>query len=245
MTDPERLLQAEGGGLSSALLRAGRAEGPSEKLLGDTLLAVGVGAAGVAAGALAAGSGSAVLKAGGTTGLTTLAIKWLGIGAVSGVVTVGATIGVVQGLNPAPKPQAAVAAPALVVAAPAPIRASPGVAPEAPAPVEAISAPPRRSTVAPALEAPLPSITDETRAVDQARRELREGNLGQALATLDRYDRLPGPHRLQQEALLLRMDALVRSGNPHAARVVAKRLLDQSPSGPHAARARQVLGDKD
>ena len=44
MTDPERLLQVEGGGLSSALLRAGRADGPSEKLLGDTLLAVGVGA---------------------------------------------------------------------------------------------------------------------------------------------------------------------------------------------------------
>ena len=39
MTDPERLLDTDGGGLSAALLRAGRAEGPSDKLLADTLVA--------------------------------------------------------------------------------------------------------------------------------------------------------------------------------------------------------------
>ncbi len=78
--------------------------------------------------------------------------------------------------------------------------------------------------------------------VERTRRELSAGNASGALGTLDAYDRLPGPHRLQQEALLLRMDALVKAGNAGAARVVAKSLLDQSPSGPHAARARQVLG---
>ena len=64
MTDPERLLDTDGGGLSAALLRAGRAEGPSDKLLADTLVAAGIGAAvvgaGAAATALGAGSGSAL-----------------------------------------------------------------------------------------------------------------------------------------------------------------------------------------
>lgn len=245
MTDPERLLDCDGAGLSAALLRAGREEGPSEKLLSDTLLAVGVGAAvagaGAAASALAAGSSGAMLKAGGTTSLTTLAIKWLGIGAVGGVVTVGAAVGVEDRMHAAPAPQLAVVAPPASVepraAAPKP---SPGPALAEPEPQ--VAAPTTPPPSAPSIKPAVPSIAEETRAIDQARRELSAGNASGALGTLDAYDRLPGPRRLQQEALLLRMDALVKAGNAGAARVVAKSLLDQSPSGPHAARARQVLG---
>lgn len=248
MTDPERLLDTDGGGLSAALLRAGRAEGPSDKLLADTLVAAGIGAAvvgaGAAATALGAGSGSALLKAGSTTSLTTLAIKWLGIGAVGGVVTVSAAVGVEKSMHSAPAPQVTAAAPAASIdTRSSPPKPAPGPARPEPEPVA--SAPITPPPSAPAVKPTAPSIAEETRAIDQARRELASGNASAALATLDAYDRLPGPHRLQPEALLVRMDALAKSGNAAAARVVAKSLLDQSPNGPHAARARQVLGSGD
>lgn len=248
MTDPERLVDAESASLAVTLLRAGRDDAPSERLLGDTLAALGVGAAvvgtGAAASALAASSASTALEAGGTSSLASLAVKWLGIGAVGGALSVGAAVGVEHSLSPTPRPQPVVAARA---AEPPPPKADEPRAPVAAvAPPEAPSPPPATPLVsAPASSAKpaAPSIAEETAAIDRARRELARGEPRAALATLDDYDRRPGQHRLQQEALLLRMDALARSGNTEAAKVVAKSLLDQSPNGPHAARARQVLGD--
>lgn len=244
MNDPERLLDSDRTGLTAALIAAGREDAPSERLLADTLAVIGAGtavvAAGAAATALGAGSSATALKAGGTTSLAALAFKWLGIGAAGGALTVGAAIGVERAASPGPSPREPAAAAAkaspTTEAAPPPVRpALPAAAP--PAPLEPVP------SVAPSAKKPARlSIADETQALDRARRELASGNARGALLTLDAYDQSPGPRRLQQEALLLRMDALEKSGNPSAAKIVAQSLLDQSPNGPHAARARKILG---
>ena len=233
MTDPERLLQVEGGGLSTALLRAGRDDGPSEKLLGTPCWrwesARGPGRRcrrprrrvqrrGREGGQQHRPDDPRDQVAGHRRG------RRRGDG--------GRHHRSRSEPEPCAKPPATVAAPARIVEAPAPTGWPPEWRRRRRRRSRPSALPPRRSTVAPALEAPLPSIADETRAIDQARRELREGNAGQALATLDQYDRLPGPHRLQQEALLLRMDALVRSGNAPAARLVAKSCSTTAPMAP-------------
>jgi len=246
MTDPERLLDLDRDGLPASLIRAAREDAPSDRLLGETLLALGVGAtvvgAGAATGALAASSASALSKAGAAPSLAIMAAKWLGVGALGGAMTVSAAVGVERAVSAPPaRPAATAPARALVVPAPTATSATKPAAPEQVEDAPKPAAPP--SVLAPARAATAPSIAEETAAVDRARRELAQGNAAAALATLDEYDRRPGTHRLQQEALLLRMDALARSGNLAAAKTVAKSLLAQDPKGPHAARARRVLGD--
>lgn len=98
MSDPERLLE-QGGGLAKVLLRAGCDERPSQKSFRRTLAAIGAStvvgsmtaeAAG-GAGAVASGvAGSAAAKAGAGTISLVLAAKWLAIGGLGGLLTMGA-----------------------------------------------------------------------------------------------------------------------------------------------------------
>src|SRR5262245_29726249 len=99
-------METESSELTRLMLSAAREEAPSDRALERTLVALGAGAAvvgaGIAAGSAttAAGGGTALaLKAGGGTGLFGLGMKWLGIGAVSGLVTMGAAVGVEKTLD--------------------------------------------------------------------------------------------------------------------------------------------------
>jgi hypothetical protein len=241
MNDPERLSTADPSPLVRDMIAAGHEEAPDKRLLRRTLLAVGVGSAVIAAGTGAATTTGAGVKAGGTS-LALIAAKWLGVGAVGGLLTMGAASGI-DALRTRPAESGARAKVA-VTAAPAKARteAARGAAPAEPAPKETAAprlAPPLSAPLASTAPAREASIAAEVRAIDGARAALATGNTAQALSILDAYERSGGRHELEQEALYLRMEALSRSGNP-LARDVAQKLLRLSPDGPHAARARQL-----
>ncbi len=244
MTDPERLFHGDSSELTKTMLGAAREEMPSDRLMERTLLAIGAGA--VVLGASAA-AGGASISAAGTSSLSAIAAKWFGIGAVGGLVTMGAATAVQHAVSrPAEVKQVTTfvpAAPRAVAAAGKPRRGSvavPEVAePDKPAPKLAIPAP----TVEPVEKDPgEPSIAAELAAIDGARSALASGDTARALSLVDAYERRSGTKRLLPEALVIRMDAQSRSGNGAGARATAERLLAMSPNGPHAARARQILG---
>jgi len=246
MTDLERLRQA-GTDVEKGLLTAGREEQPSEQALERTLVTLGIGAAAAGTGAAigSALSSSAALKAGGTGSLLGLTLKWLGLGATGGLLAMGAMTGVERLTGPPRAPNAVVtpAASRGVPEAPRAVLRPPPEAPQAekPEPPKPLvqNGPPPNAALVPSGE---PSIAEELRALDDARSALSSGNNAKVIAILDGYDKRPGPHRLGQESQYLRMEALSRAGYTAAAQVAAKGLLATSPGGPHAARAREILG---
>jgi hypothetical protein len=226
MTDPERLFHGTESELARSLLSAAREEMPDERLLSRTLLAVGTGAAVLGAAGAAGGAGA------GTSSLSALAAKWFGI------------------VEHALAPKVEVPERAFVVAASPPVEVAPSVVaprvetapPSEPTPTAKLPAAPAPS--APRLETKEgePSIALELVAIDRARAALGRGDDARALALVSESERQPGPKRMAQEALAIRMEAEARSGDLARARASAERFLAQSPNGPQAARARQILG---
>jgi hypothetical protein len=222
------------------MLSAAREELPDERLLQRTLLAVGTGAAVMGA------TGAAVGVGAGTSSLSALAAKWFGIGAIGGIVTMGAAVGVEQAFS---SKVDAVEKPVAVVA-PAPVE----VPPKPRAPAEAPIALPDTPTTAklgatpvPSRESPEakvgePSIGAELVAIDNARAALAAGDHARALSLVAAYERQPGQKRMSEEALAIRMEAQARSGDTQGARASAERLLAIAPNGPQAARAHRILG---
>ncbi|HSU42131.1 MAG TPA: hypothetical protein VLJ38_21270 [Polyangiaceae bacterium] len=85
-------------------------------------------------------------------------------------------------------------------------------------------------------------LAEEVALVDRARGALASGDAAGALAALDEYDAHFTRRKFGPEALYLRMESLLREGRAEAARGVARSLTNSYPKSPHAARARQVLG---
>jgi TolA-binding protein len=85
-------------------------------------------------------------------------------------------------------------------------------------------------------------LTREVDLVDRARAALSRGDTGAALEALDRYEREVQRGRLGAEAMYLRMEALSRQGDHARAANAARRLLSAYPDGPHAARAKALVG---
>lgn len=240
MNEPERLFHGSESELARAMLGAARQEAPDERLLQRTLLAVGTGAAVIGATGAAGGMGA------GTSSLSALAAKWFGIGAIGGIVTMGAAVGVEQAVSSrveaVEKPAAVVApAPVDVPAKPRDVSKEATAVPE-PVPTAKLGATPPPSAPRPEAKAGEPSIGAELVAIDNARAALAAGNNARALSLVSAYERQPGQKRMSQEALVIRMEALARSGDSAGARSSAERLLAISPNGPQAARARQILG---
>jgi hypothetical protein len=236
MTEPERLFHGSESPLARAMLGAAREEAPSDRLLERTLLAVSVGA-------VVVGTASTVAGAAGTTSLSAVAAKWFGIGAVGGLLTMGAAVGVEHALSRPAEVVVTTAAPVVprvdvTRATPGPVKPAVEVpAPETPKPAAAALA----SVSAPKPVSSEPSIERELREIDAARSALASGDSAKALALVDAYERQPGTKQMFQEALAIRMEAQAKSGNTTAARASAERLLVVSPNGPHASRARQIL----
>ena len=233
--------------LGSTLLSAGRDEWPSEEALARTLTAVGAGAAVVAVTGAAAGAGlSAGTAAKGSAMIVSFGsvMKWLGVGALSGVVVAG----VAHGVTPKPPPRAVVERAAPVAAPRAhaleaararepKAELTPPLADEARKPVVARAAP--RALADPVLSnAPLAA---EVALVDRARASLASGSPARALEDLRDYETAFREPRLEPEVLYLRMEAELAAGNQAGARRVAAESLRRFPRSPHAARARQVL----
>jgi hypothetical protein len=244
MSEPQRLLQEEQGGdeLTRSLLRSARDDAPAPHARQKTMIALG----------LAGGVGATVTAATATSTAATLAkgsasvalLKWIGVGVLGGVVTVGA-VAVVQSRNSA----APSVAPSVKTAAnpapiePAPIQTAAPAAEPAPsaAPIEEPAAKPAEAPKASAKPAEKTSLADEVAALDVARVALASGNAAAALRALDDHDRRFPGGALGPEATVMRIEALALRGDRASAARLGRAFLDAHPRSPHASRIRTLL----
>jgi hypothetical protein len=118
---------------------------------------------------------------------------------------------------------------------------------EAPLPARSLAVPlPAPDFVRPPSPAPRPSqppappsLGEEIEALDAVRRALTAGDATRALALLDKHR----VRRLGDEATLLRIEALQRSGRASDAALLARRFVDDHPASPHLDRARAFTAD--
>jgi hypothetical protein len=243
--------------LTRALLRSGRSDAPSDDARRHAAIAIGV------AGVITASTGTAG-AASGATGAAT-ASKWIASAALlkwSGVAIVGATLaggvlatevaGERSRETPPPEGSRAVAAvvahstPPLVrpsapsasaVSTEAAESAQSAAAASAPAPVPARN--PSETAATPIDDGP--SLRGELDVVDRARMALSDRRPERALAELDAYRRAFPHGSLTNEATVLRIEALARSGQEEAAAREARTFLARDPGSPHARRVRALL----
>jgi hypothetical protein len=245
MKDPDRLLDDQGTDpLEADLLRLARSEGPSGESRRRILAGLGVA---VAAGTVSQSSAAASPVPASKTTATVAshsALKWGVIGAV-GVGAAVASFLLVGRHAQQQSPQASTP----VVVAPAPVAA----------PVSAPAGDPAQDSVAvtkledlPTLPdsaaadashtAAAPSLADEVAAIKSAKSTLAAGNASQSLRELDAY-KAHFPHgRLSQEASVVRIEALLKSGNQAAANAAADRFLSAHADSPYAARVHTLVG---
>ena len=77
--------------------------------------------------------------------------------------------------------------------------------------------------------------------LERARRALASGSASTALMELDTYEQSARARALGTEATVLRVEALLQSGQRTSAVALAQRLLAAQPRGPHASRLRSVV----
>jgi hypothetical protein len=238
------------GELGKALLSAGRDEWPSDEALSRTLAAIGAGAAVVTAtgGAIAAAGASAGTAAKGSAVVVSFAsvAKWLGMGALGGVVVAGVAHEITPASHAPLEPKTTVTAPAPKALGESNDRA-PALKPQLePIPVVAEAEPPkvvaRPSDVThrEAAERGVP-LAAEVALVDRARAALASGSASRALEELRTYESAFPEPRLLPEVLFLRMEAHLAAGNAARARETAEQSVRLFPRSPHAARAREVI----
>jgi hypothetical protein len=248
MKDPVRLLEAGATDKERALLRAAAADQPSAQAQMNLIVVLGLSTqtppavtdATPAASSRADASPSAKL-------VTKLASKWWVIGA--GTLAVVAGIWMQHGNEHVPTRSEPATKPTnlLPAAAERPHSAS--------APTPEV-----RTTALPSARVPLPepaepgivaaqpagprSIAHEIALLDEARARLAKQQARAALATLDSYRNQYPTGALRQEAMLLRIDALLGMHAQPAARRLAHRFLAENPTSPHGPRVRSLLSEK-
>ncbi|HKU45065.1 MAG TPA: hypothetical protein VJR89_43195 [Polyangiales bacterium] len=213
MKDPARLLDMPGSAAELRLLRAAVCDEPPPEAAERLLSALGV--PGSAPGAFSAGGGAAGVTLAAASGSKLwLVLALCGVAGLAGLVVWTA------------RP---VSSPPMAAEAPAPSPAQP-----APQPLAAAPSVPADARV---------SLADEIARLDAVRRSLASGQARAALAGLDRYAELHAAGALQQEAALLRIEALQRAGHAARARALAARFLAEHPDSPHAPRVRALQRD--
>jgi hypothetical protein len=226
MTERESLQELE-----ARLLNAARAERAPAATRARVRAAVGLAAG---AGALAATGSAAALT---TAGL----LKFAVIGVAGGLLAVGIAR---YSAEPAPTkpPQAPPAVASAGPSASASARPAPQVEIVASARASAKAlppSPPPTSAPAPA-ESSAPSLGIELAVLDEARTALRAHDAAGCLRVLDRYDRQFPVGQMAAEAMVMRIDALVQSGNRPAASQLAKAFSKANPRSPLLARVRAL-----
>ncbi len=84
-------------------------------------------------------------------------------------------------------------------------------------------------------------VMRELSALDTARQRLAHGDPAGTLRLLDQYAR-DNPHGLlQEEAIVVRIEALARQGKQGAARALAATFLQTHPASPYADRVRMTV----
>ena len=92
----KRLIEEGGTKLEVDLLRVAREEDPPDGAALRTLAALGLGSAALSSSTALASAGAGAAAAGTRAGLMAIAMKWVGVGAVGGAVTLGAVQGAKQ-----------------------------------------------------------------------------------------------------------------------------------------------------
>jgi hypothetical protein len=85
-------------------------------------------------------------------------------------------------------------------------------------------------------------LREEADVLDAARELLTLGDAAGALARLEAYQRRFAGGALREEALLLRIEALVRAGDRATASAVARHFLQTYPTSVHVRRVAALLG---
>ena len=243
MKDLSRLLDEQGTDpLEADLLRLARSEGPSGESRRRILAGLGVA---VTAGTVSSASSAAASSS--ATGAASVAsrsaLKW----GIFGTVVVGAAAVALFVGHHTPKSSPLAPANPAVLAAPAP---APEPAVAAPSngdsaqvtKLEDLPTLPDSSASDAAHAAAAPSLADEVAAIKSAKSALASGNAADSLRQLDAY-RAHFPHgRLSQEASVVRIEALLKSGNQAAANAAADRFLAAHADSPYAARVHTLIG---
>ena len=247
MKDLNRLLDEPGTDpLEANLLRLARNEGPSGESRRRILAGLGMG---VAAGTVSQTSGAAQ-SAGAGTAVGSAALKW----GIAAVVAVGVSVVAFLSMRPqaqvtsvtsvtsdAPTAGVALTSAPSKVATPATATA-PGSADLA-VPVTKVEDLPTLSGAPDAVKGvSTPSLAEEVAALKIAKAALASGDAAESLRDLDAY-RIRFPRgRLAQEASVVRIEALLKSGNQAAANAAADRFLNANPDSPYSARVRTLTG---
>lgn len=247
MKEPQRLSESGATSLVRTLVQSGQGEAPSEAGVQRMLTAAAVGTTATAAalGASAAGptaagiAGAAANSASATTPL--VVVKWLGIGIVSGLATIGA---VDAGVALFDEPPPTVHTPSRTTPVLAPSRKVSLPATESTKTADVIPPEEEKRVVAPLNpKTPAAVLAEETRLVDGARAALASGNPARALAALNNYAVRFPKGRLAAEAAFLRMEALAASGDRAGAKAAAQHVLDSESGKMHSERAKSMLED--
>lgn len=115
--------------------------------------------------------------------------------------------------------------------------AAPSIAPPPPVPREAL---PRAASPAPNAKAPSNELGEEMRLIDSARAHVTSGAAKKALSVLAAYDRRFPRGALRQEAAVLRVEALEKSGDEKRAAELAKKFVSEHPNSPHVERVQNL-----
>jgi hypothetical protein len=247
MSEPRRLLEEGGSELERALLRSAHDDAPSPEGRHRTLMALGL-----AAGAGAAVTTTAATATGSTvllkSGAAVMTLKWIGVGVLGGLATVGALAAVDAARAPSNPPAMVVAtghapeAP-VVAARPVPPAAREPEAPAAPIPADEAKTEPARAPAKASASAPLhEGLAGEVASLDAARNLLAGGDASGALRALDDHDRRFPGGVLGPESTMLRIEALAHRGDRAAAARLGEAYLDAHPRSPYASRIRSLLG---
>ena len=263
--EPTRLIDGGGDGFERELVEAARRDGPPAGALLRSAAVLGLATSSASIATTTAGTASAAgAKASGAAlGSASLA-KWLGIGAAIGLVTTsGARIvsdpeiltALTQRKTPAASPAFSTDSrrtPAAGMPGAPTREAQEATQPDSVAPSAPVAQVAPKSHAAPAVamepgEPPAakaalsPSLAAEVSALERARRALLIHRPNDVFRALDEYSAARQTSVLEAEAELLRIEALLQSGQRGEAVELAKKALAKAPNGPHAGRLREIV----
>lgn len=232
--EPRPLLEEDATEVETALLRAGRADGPRKEVAARALATIEglLPPAGIDVGATGSAAAPAALFR-----WTKILLVAIGLG---GAALVAHHFTRSSDVEPSPPPAVVeTASAAAPVEAPRDIGEAFAVAPEE----EPVRARRRAVSGRPRNEGPIPldsSLGQETMLLDRARKDLDAQRGLPALRVLDQYERQFPQGHLRPEATILRLAALFQTGKTGAADALAGRLLADEAYKAYAPRIRSL-----
>jgi hypothetical protein len=264
MKDPERFLDRAGDDFERLLLRSANGDVGSAAAKARCIAAasaIGVVVTPTAAAASAAKTSAvATASAPVVSGLAAYAVKSAGVGLVLGALASGAGMALSTPTAPAPVREAARWAPAQSRGDNAPLGERASASEPLPAPSSAtlesledtrapraalgnaaMAAPPRDTPSRRLEPASARRLEREVELLDGARQALARGDASRASEEVSRYEAEFPRGMLGPEAIVLRVEVLLRQGRRTAAEALARRFLAANPSGAYARRLEELL----